>query len=454
MAFHLPPGYVLPEGDAPLSCARIAHAGTWHAPASITAGSTEPGYFLGGLDNSMTYEAWKPSAAPDWVEFDFGAPVAVDYLLLAGHKLASAGATVRLLYEGVSRENYLQYTTDLTQWLSVRADEVPNAATAPDGSGAAFFLREDTSVGAEKYIQRSVPIAVGTTIVFSVYCKLAPGSPRFLWLRPFSDSGSTSAFFDLETGSVVPGLASPENGNIQNIGDGWYRVWVSFTTADDTTVGFRFQLADPVSHQIYTGDGTSGLLFWRPQVEPGTMPTSPIDVPGADPVASTWHDLTGWITPDSDQPIFAAFPEVSAQKFRLEVLNAPAEIAVARLGKAMQFPSQASYPGHVPIDRRRSVTMRTNESERGKWLGRSRLRAALSGEFRWTKLAGEFARGAELKAFLDAIEIEPFAIAWRPDLHPEDVAYCHVSSRSLPAPRHEVRDFYEFGMQVVADAYE
>lgn len=252
MAVLTDPGYVVPVGDKPLDCARIAHSGTWFAGGVIAASDTAAGYFADAPDNSLTYEKWSPATVPATWETDLGAPQAVDYCLIAAHDLGTVSAAINVQY-----------------W-----------------DGAA---------------------------------------------------------------------------------------WQDLLSADQSVAG--------------------------------------------------------------DLPVFILFAPVTAQRLRLNIASASSapKISVIRFGKAMQFSDPAILAGHVPLDMARAVTMRTNNSVTGEWLGRSRLRAQVSGEFRWTYIPEDFARGA-LKGFLSAIEEEAFAIAWRPDLYPQDVAYCWINGSQIPAP--------------------
>lgn len=151
---------------------------------------------------------------------------------------------------------------------------------------------------------------------------------------------------------------------------------------------------------------------------------------------AAWLDLLSASQAVSgDLPVFVLFAPVTAQRWRINIVSAASapKISVIRFGKAMQFSDPAIIAGHVPLDMARAVTMRTNNSVTGEWLGRSRLRAVISGEFRWTYIPEGFGRGA-LSEFLSEIEEEAFAIAWRPDLYPQDVAYCWINGSQIPAP--------------------
>lgn len=64
--------------------------------AVVSASSSEPGWPASSLQNSMTYDRWRPQDMPSWVSFDAGAVVEVDYVGIGGHNLYSVGATVQV----------------------------------------------------------------------------------------------------------------------------------------------------------------------------------------------------------------------------------------------------------------------------------------------------------------------------------------------------------------------
>jgi hypothetical protein len=154
-----------------------------------------------------------------------------------------------------------------------------------------------------------------------------------------------------------------------------------------------------------------------------------------------------------DRPIFVIFDRQSWQAWRIKVYGVDApEIAVVRFGVALQMPVPAVYQSTTPLHMRRSVVMRTNNSVTGEWLGRSKIRGALSGEFSWREFPEAFGLGA-LDTFLRAVEDEPFVIAWRPDLRPDEVAFCQVSGSALPVPVGSgSQDLMNFAMSVTAYA--
>jgi len=90
--------YSLPSGDEPLTHARIAHANNWLAGGTVTASSTETGYFPAAPTTTLTYQRWKPTSATGTWEYEHTASAECDYACLAAHTLGTSGSTIKAQY--------------------------------------------------------------------------------------------------------------------------------------------------------------------------------------------------------------------------------------------------------------------------------------------------------------------------------------------------------------------
>lgn len=169
------------------------------------------------------------------------------------------------------------------QWGSgSRVTTTNNSDNSPRGDKTMALVIEDTA-GAEHYTQdRNISLTAGTTYCFSVFVK-AHTSPRLLYLRVAS--GSTSGvFFNPETGAFTGsggvGTQYVDRG-FEDIGNGVYRVWMTFTAAASQSTVIRLQLAKDGVTASYTGDGKSGLYVWGAQLEDSPFPTSYIPTTAA-----------------------------------------------------------------------------------------------------------------------------------------------------------------------------
>ena len=95
-----------------------------------------------------------------------------------------------------------------------------------------------------------------------------------------------SGIIDLNAGTITAGSTSMSGTQtIQNCGNGWFRVSVTFTTGatiSSSYVDLRLSDGAPMgTGDVYTGDGTSGVHTWGWQVELGSVATAYIPTTSA-----------------------------------------------------------------------------------------------------------------------------------------------------------------------------
>lgn len=170
--------------------------------------------------------------------------------------------------------NLLTYSEDFTNavWTKYSVSIGSNTAilyTAPDGTLTAQKLIEDTSTNTH-YVYRLFTPANGVTYTFSCYLKAA--QRRYVWIGiPFGSPGRVG--FDLQTGTITTALIPTTQGRIENVGGGWYRcsVWfTSSTTSSSSEVQIGVKNDNSVSTTAYAGDGYSGVYIWGSQLEAST----------------------------------------------------------------------------------------------------------------------------------------------------------------------------------------
>jgi len=109
------------------------------------------------------------------------------------------------------------------------------------------------------------------------------------------------------------------------------------------------------------------------------------------------------------------------------------------------------YGGHAPIKFARQTILRSNYSETGEYLGRTKQRTYLSTSFAWNNLTAAWIR-SNWEDLQKGIEAEPFWIAWRPTTF-GDVGFCQVDE--VPIPQNiGVRDLMSVSMNVRARGYD
>lgn len=146
----------------------------------------------------------------------------------------------------------------------------------------------------------------------------------------------------------------------------------------------------------------------------------------------TWTNIIGLVSITSDSPIYIMFRGLTYQNWRLKVVGPTAAptISVVKFGTALQFP-RPFFSGHSPTDLNRMVSMRSNLSETGEYLGRTRQRIARPAEFSWDNLDYSWVI-ANWPSVQDAVEAEPFWLAWRPNGTYDGVGY--FQAKEVPNP--------------------
>lgn len=132
---------------------------------------------------------------------------------------------------------------------------------------------------------------------------------------------------------------------------------------------------------------------------------------------STWQAVIAATQIRDNSPIFCIFAPQTASQWRVSITGTTLpKISVIRFGKALQM-QRPIFGGHSPITLARQTVLRSNKSETGEYLGRSKTRTFLQTGFSWSNLTTAWVR-AWWPDLQRAVETEPFWIAWRPELSP------------------------------------
>jgi hypothetical protein len=138
--------------------------------------------------------------------------------------------------------------------------------TAPDGSYTAAKLSE-TSVNNNHILNRSPNIVAfipGKVYTLSYYVK--QGNRDFISLSP---DGGVRTWFNIAGGTVAT-ANSLHTAAIANVGNGWYRCSVTFTSVTNSlNPNLYINTAD--GQATYTGDPTKYMYIWGAQFEEGPL---------------------------------------------------------------------------------------------------------------------------------------------------------------------------------------
>ena len=206
--------------------------------------------------------------------------VATDYLN-SGATTAKSGVLVdlpRINYDAngkngalllePQRANLIQYSEYLNgiYWNGkIGVSFGTNQTASPEGLDNSSLLKEDSSNGSH-FAYKDLSLTSGTTYAISIYAK-KNGTNRNL---RFSDGGlgwssGFTASFDLTAGTAT-------GGDIESVGNGWYRCSVTGTTNATTSRLIVYSTLNTATS--YQGDGTSGVFLYGFQIEAASYSSS------------------------------------------------------------------------------------------------------------------------------------------------------------------------------------
>lgn len=237
-----------------------------------------------------------------------------------------AGSAMRLMLEG-ARSNLCTYSAGIgTAPWSTNGIAATASATAPDGSGNAALITENTGNSTHFVSSAGIAFSSGGLYTLSIFAKA--GSRAFLQLVAPGAAFDTNAYanFDLSAGALgTVGVSAAAT--IQPIGNGWYRCAITATAAATATAAFSpFLIASATAARSsgFSGSGQN-LLLWGAQVTMGTFVSSHIPTAAATatraadlltaPIAGLFGSGTGTLLLSAmlPQPAPAATDQIVAQ---------------------------------------------------------------------------------------------------------------------------------------------
>jgi hypothetical protein len=155
--------------------------------------------------------------------------------------------------------NLLAYSEqfDNAAWTKSTATITANAVTAPDGTVTADRLDATAS---SAYVAVIATVTLGTTYTGSVYLKKADTANVSVIFPTAPTWGGTNptASVNLDTATVT---FSNATGNLESVGNGWYRVSITATASGGTSGGLRIILPST----------TTSVYIWGAQLNVGAL---------------------------------------------------------------------------------------------------------------------------------------------------------------------------------------
>ena len=203
-----------------------------------------------------------------------------DFTFSRGSNLAATRINEQGLIEK-GRENLLLQSNQFdTTWLTLNLNTPANGYEGYDGSSDAWLLTDTATSGDHRLYIANSQSGVYT---LSVYAKA--GTKSILYIQSYI-SNTSIAYFDLSAGSVLSSTSDIDS-NIEDIGNGWYRCFMTFNKTNSyVTIG----MAESAT-TTYTGDGTGTIYIQDAQLEVGLVATDYIESGATTGKAGVLEDL-------------------------------------------------------------------------------------------------------------------------------------------------------------------
>ena len=157
--------------------------------------------------------------------------------------------------------NLVQYSEqfDNAWWLKFQANVTADNTTAPNGTTTADKVIASTNGAAVVY--RSETYLVSGVYNFSIYAK--SGNQDKVYLEAYGVGGTAcSTNINLTTQTIIS-QTNFTNINIENVGNGWFRISATFSNLGGSIVTFGFGMATSVSTNDFA-------YFWGGQLVEGS----------------------------------------------------------------------------------------------------------------------------------------------------------------------------------------
>jgi hypothetical protein len=165
-----------------------------------------------------------------------------------------------------------------SDWTKANVAVTDNATTSPEGvqNAALVYPSSSSSTKWGVKIEETKTGLTNSAYTNSVYLK----ANGWRWVYIIDASGLKSVWFDLQEG-VVGTEEANATGDIEPMGDGWYRCTI-YTHASTTTYAYMgVYFSDADNSYVCTASGTNGVYMYGFQSEAGSYPTSYIPTMGS-----------------------------------------------------------------------------------------------------------------------------------------------------------------------------
>ncbi len=296
-------------------------------------------YQLGG--NPSSAEAlFSRSGGTKWVVGAAGTLVEVPANTLA---FDYSSGRKRMVLEGAATNLALQSATMASGWNGSRCTREGGHADPLGGMNASSWVQSDASGTA--YIEQNpfLSIVAGEVYTQSIFIKQAAtnGFSLYGWEIPADSSGNVSHNGNFSWVDGVPVLTSQvslQGSGVQPVGQGWFRVWITYEITKSGSHRNRYHIATA------TPVLGNGAVFFGPQLEKGVGLTSLILTTTA--AVTRVADTIAW----SSSAVAACNDGPTSLSIRLGIISASVSSRIMTLNSLLliHITSSRSIAGYVP----------------------------------------------------------------------------------------------------------
>jgi hypothetical protein len=176
-----------------------------------------------------------------------------------------------------SRSNLVTYSEDFSNvaWTKPNLTVNANQAISPDGTLTADEFTPNATTAAIRIYQTQTTSALTYSLSFFVKYN----GKQYVQLL----FGSGLNSIDFCNFDLINGIVTDGTGNIENYGNGWYRISLISSLNASTDQVYLWSIDSPNASRgaSSTGNGIDGYYVWGAQFEVGSYPTSIINTSGS-----------------------------------------------------------------------------------------------------------------------------------------------------------------------------
>jgi hypothetical protein len=148
-----------------------------------------------------------------------------------------------------------------------------------------------------------------------------------------------------------------------------------------------------------------------------------------------WNDAATAVAPTTNRTLFFSFASTSAADWRCKIVTTTGVSYVSgiQIGDVLTLQT-GMRPGFLPPNMNQETTLTTYRSEKGVFLGGSKIREGIAGSINLTLLTPAWVR-SDWEPFLDHCRTPyPFVFSWDSTNHPTEAVFAYVKDGKVRGP--------------------